>query len=498
MASEAIDQHGKGDESVNAESGQFSKNDELESSSESDENEEFSAVMASMNLDYAAVYASQIRKSLDPDKKEDFGVAELGSPIFGSYNLLYPVTFEDGVRWMFKVPASGTREQFSDADAESLRSEALTMRLLRQETSIPLPEVFAFDNSCDNKVNCPFILMSYVEGEKLSDVWFDKVSRKDIVQARRTRALQNIAASMIQLDKYSFDKGGSLVFNQQDQLSGIGSIQFTDSVAMLERLKNDDPDESPVYIKAGPFLEPKTYYTTRLDHRGKQDTSFETGAIQLLQMFFDSMQEPCDGRKPFVLAHPDFDIQNFIVSEEGELRAIIDWDGVSSVPRTVGNERFPGWLTRDWDLTVYVWKEEMEKGIKPDGIVWEDSPQTLKFYRSVYATAMRSYQHSEPETSSTTATLATNSLIFENLLIAASEPFFMTEIIVKVFEEIAVIMHEDVNQQGSQNVESENVGDEVFEVFPIVETLGENLLGEHYRKVLMCGFQGLLERSAEL
>ncbi|KAJ5371333.1 uncharacterized protein N7496_007425 [Penicillium cataractarum] len=74
----------------------------------------------------------------------------------------------------------------------------------------------------------------------------------------------------------------------------------------------------------------------------------------------------------------------------------------------------------------------------------------------------------------------------------------MTKIIIKVFEEIAAIVHEDVKQQGGQNVESENVGDEDFKVFPIVEALGENRLGEHYQKVLMRGFQRLLERSAEL
>lgn len=473
MASETPDQRPDRVELVELEPGNPPKHDELGSSSESegDEMEDFTAVMASMKLDQVAVYASQIRKCVQPDNPaEAFIVIEIGSPMFGSFNLLYPVIFEDGVRWLLKVPANGTQDQFSDADAESLRSEALTMRLLRKETTIPLPEVFAFENSCENQLNCPFILISFIEGKRLSDVWFDKISPKDVVQARRTRSLQNIAASMIQLGKYSFGKGGSLIFDKQDQLSEIGSMHFTDSAAMLKRLINNDPDESPVYIEAGPFSDPKAYYTCRLDHRGEQDKTFETGELKLLQMFFDSMQEPCDGQKPFVLAHPDFDIQNFLVSEDGELLGIIDWDGVCSVPRTVGNERFPGWLTRDWDPTVYLWNEDMEQGIKPDGIVWEDSPDALKQFRYVYASVMRTHQHNEAGT--TTATLTTNSLIYENLLIAAGEPLSMTEIVMKAFKEISALVQEDLQQQAEQNDESE-IEEEHFDVFSVLEALGE-------------------------
>lgn len=568
MASQAVDQHAEGDELVEVKPGNSPKQDELAGSSDDDsdddsddELEDFRAVMASINMDQVAVLTSQTRKSIQPDNQaEAFVVTEIGSPMFGSYNLLYPVIFGDGVRWLLRIPAHGTRDQFGEGHAESLRSEALMMRLIRRETTIPLPEVFAFDNSCENQINCPFTLISYIEGKKLSDVWFDKTSPKDIVQARRTRSLQDIAASMIQLDKFSFDKGGSLIFDQQDQLSDIGAITLADSAAMIKGLKDDDPDESPIYNEVGPFSDPKEYYTCHLDLRGEKDDSFDTGAIQFIRMFFDSMKEPCDGRKPFVLEHSDFDIQNFIVSENGELLGIIDWDGVGSVPRTLGNERYPGWLTRDWDPVMYGWDEDMEKGIKPDGRVWEDSPDALKLYRSVYASAMRSYQHNEAELN--TATVTTNSLIYENLLIAASAPMFMPTIVKKVFEEITATVQEDLQQQVELDIESENGeedvkvfsvlealgatvqsvrealgatvrsilkalgatvqsvlkalgatvqeeqqaeldieienGEEEFEFFSVIDALGENRLSEYHQKVLMDGIRKLVEGSAQL
>lgn len=46
--------------------------------------------------------------------------------------------------------------------------------------------------------------------------------------------------------------------------------------------------------------------------------------------------------EPFVLTHPKFGTQNFIVPEEGEFRGVIDWEWVSAAPRSLGNESHPG------------------------------------------------------------------------------------------------------------------------------------------------------------
>ncbi|KAK4134200.1 hypothetical protein BT67DRAFT_442102 [Trichocladium antarcticum] len=87
----------------------------------------------------------------------------------------------------------------------------------------------------------------------------------------------------------------------------------------------------------------------------------------------------------FAKTHPDFDIQNLLVSREGDLVGIIDWDGVGAWPKSLGNLRYPGWLTRDWNPGMY--------GYGSDGVhdpeMREDSPQTLARYRNVYQDAIR-------------------------------------------------------------------------------------------------------------
>jgi hypothetical protein len=117
-----------------------------------------------------------------------------------------------------------------------------------------------------------------------------------------------------------------------------------DQKAMLDRcFMDEDPDDDPLYevCSVGPFSDPKAYYTCILDlHPEPKSRPFLRAMAVLLREPVGWVPEP-EGDKGLVLAHPDFDIQNVIVSEEGELRGLIDWDGVAALPRSLGNERYP-------------------------------------------------------------------------------------------------------------------------------------------------------------
>ncbi|EDN04842.1 predicted protein [Histoplasma mississippiense (nom. inval.)] len=50
----------------------------------------------------------------------------------------------------------------------------------------------------------------------------------------------------------------------------------------------------------------------------------------MLRLFFDLVCPEDQGQQTeFVLTHPDYGIQNVMVSEDGRLLALIDWDGAS-------------------------------------------------------------------------------------------------------------------------------------------------------------------------
>ncbi|KAE8149471.1 kinase-like domain-containing protein [Aspergillus avenaceus] len=430
--------------------------------------------MASIRLERLAAYVSTTRNKRHNVNSENRYKAELGAPISGSYHVLYPVKFNDGVSWLLKVPANGTRNRFQDSDARALRSEALTMRLLRSETTIPLPDVFAFSDTCDNELNCPFILMDYIQGVSLYKVWFDRTSTEDLVRARRIRCLKDLAAAMAQLNRFSFNQGGSLVFDDRGCLEGVGPLRQVDRVAMLERY--GDNDDSTVYLETGPFSHPEEYYTALLGCQCRPETSLDVGMLKLLRTLISWIPER-DGENAFVLAHADYNFQNVLVSEDGALQAIIDWDGVGAVPRSVGCERLPSWLTCDWNSPMYSWKEDMERDTTPWG-VWEDSPGTLKMYRSAYAGFIASHLSEGAQGS---MNLTNNSLICESLLKAVNDPLCTVEVLENIFRGIV------------QHVASPSA--KGFNFTNVCWALGKGRLSEYHWECLRLGFNALLKQS---
>ena len=268
-------------------------------------------------------------------------------PLYGSYNILYPIEFSDGAQWLLKVPATGFRGRFNEADGRELRAEALIMRLLKRETSIPVPEIFDYQASPDNELNCAFILMEFIDGEPLPSFWFDDSYPTEIVEQRRARVLQDVASAMVQLNRFRFQKGGSIIFDDE------GNPQ----VGPLRTVDFEDPEEPPEVSETGPFDTQKDFYYSKFaqsNHTGIARDKSSLGLRKLLGLFFDWIPYNEDlSNGPFVLTHPDLDIQNIIVSRDGRVAAIIDWDGVAAEPAIMGSERYPSWLTRDWDPMMY-------------------------------------------------------------------------------------------------------------------------------------------------
>ncbi|MCJ1446002.1 MAG: hypothetical protein MMC23_006507 [Stictis urceolatum] len=88
---------------------------------------------------------------------------------------------------------------------------------------------------------------------------------------------------------------------------------------------------------------------------------------------------PPDSRGGFVLTHPDFDKHNFMILEDGTLSGILDWDGVTSMPRGCGYARYPSWIVQDWNPFDYQW---IDPDMNEDSI--EDSRETLRGLRKSY------------------------------------------------------------------------------------------------------------------
>ncbi|PGH28244.1 hypothetical protein AJ80_00135 [Polytolypa hystricis UAMH7299] len=317
----------------------------------------------------------------------------------------------------------------------ALFDQAMTMRLLKRETTIPVPKTYHFDASCDNQLSCPFILMEYIAGRPLYDVWFDQTITPDLLAIRHSRILQDVAEAVTQLNKYEYSPGGAVLFDKDEKPSNIGPFRKVNMNAMLARSRDDGYDGydgSTIFSSVGPFIDNESFMTRLLDNREPLSDNYSQGLYKLLKLFIDLALSHDNGKSHeagFVLTHPDLDLQNVIVSEEGGLLSLIDWDGVIAVPRCLGNERYPSWLTRDWDPVKYRYDEDAFPGPGcPNNR--ENSPTELEFYRRKYQEIVK--QISSPDHARRTA----NSLVLENLHIAADDPVCTDSIIEKIFDEV--------------------------------------------------------------
>ncbi|KAI0110972.1 hypothetical protein F4776DRAFT_355043 [Hypoxylon sp. NC0597] len=360
-------------------------------------------------------------------------------PMFGSAHVFYSIEFFDRheknrdsweskpsvgttearrTKWIIKVPVNGTPDTWDQLSAETLRTEALVLYMLATETSMPVPEIIDADSSPHNQIHVPYLIMEFVDGQALDEVWFGLDGEdEESVRERRTRVLRGLARAMLQLGKYEFERGGAPVFDGGGALVGVGPLRELDVQAMIDRwLGNEDCERAPVYAAIGPFAEPAELYTALLDLY-PCDAEANTGVDRLLRMLVQFIREPSAGPKSynseglekgkgkgkemgkqkmgFVLTHPGLNMRDVIVSERGDVRGILGWDGVRVAPRSLGNEALPHWLVRDFNPFVWRWRpapefwsttrrsnyEEESEGV----FGREDAPWVLRGLRDEYA-----------------------------------------------------------------------------------------------------------------
>ena len=430
-------------------------------SSEQDEFDRarFATILRNLKRDKIPSLASAVRYSghpstsiIDvPTNPQPVSCRLLSHITCGSYNAVFTILFADGTLWVLKIPAHGHSQCWDAPAAEALTSEAHTMRLIRRETKIPVPEVFAFDTSLENELGCPFVLMEMIYGKSLAEVWFDQEISQAMREQIRIRSLQGIAEAMAQLNTLTFSQGGSLIFDAKGNVAGIGSSNVVDLEKQYDDMRSEGYDNTTAFRQTGPFEDPKSYLLALLDAReGKQERSIiRQGAYKLLRLFIEwSLLDAGGQEKQFVLAHPDLDNQNILVNDDGSLTGIIDWDWTAAVPHCIGPQSLPKFLLQDYDPGNYAY--DVEAGEPKEGFL-ADSPAELACYRAMYAQFMESYLSGNDRVNLTkshrhafqvrksrkeAADVTRRSLITNTLHFAVQAPSEMRGLMIHLFQEL--------------------------------------------------------------
>ncbi|KAJ7222253.1 protein kinase subdomain-containing protein PKL/CAK/Fmp29 [Mycena pura] len=135
----------------------------------------------------------------------------------GGFNRTFLITMHDGFEMVARIPYPVTVPKFY-----AIASEAATMRFLRS-AGLPVPEVYDYAPSSDNAAKTEYILMEFVRGANLGDMWM-KLEEPDIVSV--VRQLVQLESRMMSI---RFPAGGSLYYaSDLEKVAGRTGIPLDD------------------------------------------------------------------------------------------------------------------------------------------------------------------------------------------------------------------------------------------------------------------------------
>ncbi|KAI1112229.1 hypothetical protein F5Y14DRAFT_422521 [Nemania sp. NC0429] len=164
---------------------------------------------------------------------------KIHEPMRGTYNVFYPLTYEDGTSVGLRVPCEGeslftflTSTQFRttlvDFLEEKIYYEVGMMRYVSANTTIPIPKIYHHGVAAENTVGLgPFIIMDCLEHEMdMSDVLDNLDSEMSNMQAldnisgrKLDHLYRQMANILLQLSHLSFHRIGSLTEDTDDHFT---------------------------------------------------------------------------------------------------------------------------------------------------------------------------------------------------------------------------------------------------------------------------------------
>ncbi|KAF8494492.1 hypothetical protein JB92DRAFT_3126908 [Gautieria morchelliformis] len=248
-------------------------------------------------------------------------------------------------------------------------SEAATLHWLREHTTIPVPEVFVFDENFNNEVGAAYIIEERILGCPLSDVWSDPM----LTFEDRKKIVLQLADSQAQLISTSFPMIGSIFMNKETKEYEIGPLAPPVRIE-LSRLRKGPWKTARDEMKA--WIEDHMEELRRDPHavlswRRGENVDFSPSTISAYHALYSGILtlienikliDRCDDSWcPFALSHPDLTKNNVLVdySDPTRVVALIDWEGANVGP----------WWKRELDL-AFIREEETQPCSPTEELEW--------------------------------------------------------------------------------------------------------------------------------
>ncbi|CEN62883.1 hypothetical protein ASPCAL09512 [Aspergillus calidoustus] len=270
----------------------------------------------------------------------------------GSFNFSIRLHWEDGKEdWLIRFPIPG-KSMFLD---QKVYREAVLMKHIAEETNIPVPKIICYGRASENSTGLgPFIIMTWVEGKKLSDVLRDEDSEVDMLNPNLApdvlkRAYYQIAGVLSSLWSLNFDKIGSLGEESTNGKIVIDGPPLTQEVNELIRASGiQDPSPQRTYHTSTDYIKfLLDLQSTQLEQQrnsvyDSEDCRNKYACRQLMKAIALNFI-PSNDDGPFKLFCDDFGPGNVLVNDELEIVAVIDWEFCYAAPSQFAAS-IPWWL----------------------------------------------------------------------------------------------------------------------------------------------------------
>jgi aminoglycoside phosphotransferase (APT) family kinase protein len=232
-------------------------------------------------------------------------------------NLVVNIAFSDQIDWIARIRHVPVQPSDARQHKVDMLSEIATMKTLKRRTTIPVPEVFAFDSSPLNGFGFPYVLMDRLKGRVLQATIAGQVPAKHL-----PRVASQLADVLFQLEHLTFD-----------QLGRIWCGEDCNEPARIIPWQSEDEPLATAHTQTS--LE--WFYEFRQDQNRHaleehaDDPEWRT-ACWVLKKALSYIVVEDRLRGPFPLCHFDLHYGNLLFDDEYNLTGVIDWSGAATAP----------------------------------------------------------------------------------------------------------------------------------------------------------------------
>ncbi|OAT13807.1 hypothetical protein BDBG_08936 [Blastomyces gilchristii SLH14081] len=239
----------------------------------------------------------------------------------GGLHLVRLLIFNDNTKWIARI-------QLRECNSESIKHllhEVHTLALIREQTRIPVPQVFGYELSRVNIVGAAFMIMEFIPGNTAMDAFGGwHVHKGEIPSNYKAKFFRAIAGIQVEMASIRFPK-----------------------IGMIVKREDGTYDIDPIPGLGGPFKTASDYFEAWANHakfpRRESDLRRQLPPNLSDDIIVSIQQFPCQLKKvtrqivrlntgPFPLCHMDYRHSNVIVEGDYNILSVIDWENACTVP----------------------------------------------------------------------------------------------------------------------------------------------------------------------